>query len=177
VLAFGFMIQQQLPGDSASSDSAAGSAAEQPASAPRAAAGQELSLPTGSVPINETGTDYRRATLGQANRALVAPDLPEQEGSDQLKTGPSAGAGSASTGDPFSQLRVQEVLQACIRAIAAQHGVGEITPQAVDFARYNGAPAVIVEFTAAGRSWVWAAGPACGTPGVGADTLAAVQVG
>jgi hypothetical protein len=37
---------------------------------------------------------------------------------------------------------------------------------------------VIVEFTTTdGGSWVWASGPACGTPGVGADKLASVKVG
>jgi hypothetical protein len=81
------------------------------------------------------------------------------------------------TVDPLDRLRVQEALRACIEAISEQHGAGEIVPQTVDFARFDGAPAVVVEFAAADGSWVWASGPACGTSGVGAAKLAAVKVG
>ena len=46
----------------------------------------------------------------------------------------------------------------------------------VDYARYEGAPALIVGFTAANGGWTWAVGPECGTPGAGAATLAKVPV-
>jgi hypothetical protein len=129
------------------------------------------------VPLTESGRNFRADTLGQAGTSVMAaPDGSEQRDGDFRKALPSSGQAAAS--DPaLDRLRVQDALRACIEAIAAQHGAGEITPQTVDFARFDGSPAVIVQFVAAGDSWVWASGPACGTPGVGADKLASVKVG
>jgi hypothetical protein len=178
VLAFvGFGVQQQFAGG-ASDDSASSTAAGAGQAAPQAAAGAaELSVPGGSVPLSESGRNFDADTLGQAaNSVMVAPDMPDEQQGDFRKALPSPGKASAK--DPaLDRLRVQEALRACIEAIAAQHGAGEITPQTVDFARFDGSPAVIVQFVAAGDSWVWASGPACGTPGVGADKLASVKVG
>jgi hypothetical protein len=177
VLAFaGFGLQQQFADSSSdTATSSAGGSADQ--AAPRAAGAPELSLPSGPVPLSESGTDYRRSTLVQAaaERTMMAPDL-GQETDGARKIMPSAGALSAA--DPaLDRLRAQAALQTCIDAIAAQHGAGQITPQAIDFARFDGKPAVIVTFLAAGESWVWASGPECGTRGVGAATLASVKVG
>ena len=177
VLAFvGFGFQHQFAGGgSEDTQSSAGSAAEAPA-APHAAAGSELGLPEGSARIVESGTDYRLATLGQSvKRARAAPDLPPEQLATMSKSAPSPGGLDAV--DPLNRLRVQEALRACIQAIAELHGAGEIVPQTIDFARFDGAPAMVVEFTAADGSWVWASGPACGTTGVGAAKLGAVQVG
>jgi len=175
VLAFvGFALQQQLAG-AGSEDSAATADAGEAAPA----AGPALSLPGGSVPLTESGRDYRQDTLAQVaagNSVLAQPQL-DQEPTDRYRK-PVPSAGKISMPDPaLDRLRMQEALRACIEAIAAQHGTGEVTTQAVDFARFDGAPAVIVRFTAAGKPWVWASGPACGTSGVGADKLGAVQVG
>ncbi len=171
VLAFAGFGLQQLSDGSADTTSSAGSA-----EAPRAAAGQELSLPGGSARIVESGTDYRLDSLGRdGDRAMTAPDAAQGQPGTLHKDPPSAGVITAI--DPLDRLRVQEALRACIEAIAAQHGAGEIVPRTIDFARFNGSPAVIVEFTAAGGSWVWASGPACGTPGVGAAKLGSVKVG
>jgi hypothetical protein len=179
VLAFvGFGWQQQFAGGG-SEDTAtnAGSAAEQPA--PLAAAGEEFSGPGGSVPLSQSGTDYSPETLMQAARKRVAAGQPELEApTDASRDSASDGGEDRATSEGLDRLRVQAALRACIDAIAAQHGAGEITPQVIDFARFRGAPALIVEFTIAdGGSWVWASGPACGTPGVGADKLASVKVG
>lgn len=177
VLAFaGFGLQQQFADSSSdTATSSAGGSADQ--AAPQAAGAAELSLPSGPVPLSESGTDYRRGTLVQAarERTMLAPQL-DQEPSGSRKAVPSAGMISA--GDPaLDRLRAQDALQKCIDAIAASHGAGEITAQTIDFARYDGSPAVVVTFLAAGESWVWASGPACGTQGVGADKLASVKVG
>jgi hypothetical protein len=176
VLAFvGFGLQQQLA-DGASEDSAATAGAGADQAAP--VAGQELALPGGSVPLTESGTDYRRDTLAQAaagNSVMADPQL-GAGATERSRKAPSAG--EISMPDPaLDRLRVQDALRACIEAIAAQHGKGEVTTQTVDLARFDGTPAVIVRFTAAGSSWAWASGPACGAPGVGADKLAAVKVG
>jgi hypothetical protein len=175
VLAFvGFGLQQQVAGDG-SEDSAATAGAGEAAPV----AGRELSLPGASVPLTESGRDYRQDTLAQVstgNSVMAEPQLDQKSSDRYRKAVPSAAA--ISVPDPaLDRLRVQEALRACIEAIAAEQGAGEATTQAVDFARFDGAPAVIVRFTAAGKSWVWASGPACGTAGVGADKLGAVQVG
>jgi len=171
VIAFaGFGLQQQFA--TQSSEDSAGSAG-----APRAAAERELALPNGVAQVVESGTDYRPETLARSERTMIGPapaPEPVQESPSRLLTEDTTSAKADATLD---RLRAQAALRACIEAIAAEHGAGEITAQTVDLARFNGAPAVIVRFAAAGAEWVWAAGPACGTPGVGADKLAAVQVG
>ena len=177
VLAFvGFGFQQQFAGDSSQDTAAsAGNAAEAP-SAPQAAAGAERGLMDISARIVESGTDYRLATLSQSVAlSRTAANLPQDQVETMTKAAPSAGMITMDA--PLDRLRVQEALGACIDAIAAQHGAGEIVPKIVDFARFDGAPAVIVEFTATDGSWVWASGPACGTPEAGAAKLGAVKVG
>jgi hypothetical protein len=179
VLAFaGFVVQQQFPGGASddTASSAGNSAAERPAAASEAG-GLVLALPSGSVPVTETGTSYSRDTLGVPDRTMLTPALPQPGIGGERKSAPSGSQPVDTADDPFDRLRVQAALRACIEAITAQHGAGEITPQTIDFARYDGAPAVIVQFTSAGDSWVWASGPACGAPGVGADTRASVKVG
>jgi hypothetical protein len=178
VLAFaGFGLQQQFAGSSSdTATSSAGGSADR--AAPQAAGAAELSLPSGPVPLSESGTDYRRGTLIQAarERTMLAPQLePGADGSSR-KAVPSPGQIAAADQD-LDRLRAQDALQQCIEAIAASHGSGDITAQTIDFARYEGNPAVVVTFVAAGESWVWASGPACGTRGVGADKLASVKVG
>ncbi|MEU4214766.1 hypothetical protein [Actinoplanes sp. NPDC026623] len=172
VLAFlGFSVQQ-FGGAADSETSSAGIAADQ---APRSAPDLELALPDGSAPITDSGIDYSRATLSQAGaRAMAAPIVPDKKNGSSRN---SLGATSAKTADELNGLRVHEALLACIDAIAGESGLAPITAQSVEFARYDGAPAVAVQFTAPGGSWVWAVGPRCGTPGVGADKLASVQVG
>jgi len=182
VLAFvGFAFQQQFAGggseDRAATVSSAGSAAER--AMPQVAAGEELALPGGPVPLSESGIAYRRDNLQQAAGPLpfaAAPELGEQPRSNNFpKAAPSA-AQTAASSPALNRLRVQAALRACLDAIAVEQGAGEITPRLIDFARFDGAPALIVEFTTtAGGSWVWAAGPECGA--TGADKLASVKVG
>jgi hypothetical protein len=74
-------------------------------------------------------------------------------------------------------LRAQEALLACIDAISAGNGAGPVTAQTVDYARFDGAPAVVVQFTAGNGNWVWAVGPECGARGGDADKLGVVKVG
>ena len=178
VLAFaGFALQQQFAGGGSEDSAATTGAGADQAAAP--VAGREFSLPGGSVPLTESGIDYRADTLAQkaAGNSVMAETASGQEHSSRdRKAAPRAGEIAAP--DPaLDRLRVQEALRACIEAIAAEHGAGEVTTQTVDFARFDGAPAVVVKFTAAGSSWVWASGPACGAHGAGADKLAAVKVG
>jgi hypothetical protein len=174
VLAFlGFGFQQLSGTDSADTSTAAGSAAE----APQANSAPELGTP----PFQQTGTDYRRETLSSVGAVTTmldqaGPRAAESSRSDSRKAAPEAAA-SVLLDPLLDRLRAEAALRACLEAITAEHGAGPITPQLIDFARYNGASAVIVQFTAGGESWVWAVGPECGTRGVGADTQASVKVG
>ncbi|GID98288.1 hypothetical protein ACFQFC_24010 [Amorphoplanes digitatis] len=179
VLAFaGFGAQQLAVSTDSQTASSAGSAADRAADqgAPQSA---ELAVP--GVPpmqITESGLDYRQATLGQAGaHTLAAPNASDADKLDGSRSSASAPTAKSETTDALSRLRVQAALIACIDAIADKSGLAPITAQSVDFARYDGAPAVIIQFAAPGGSWVWAVGPGCGASGVGADKLGSVQVG
>jgi hypothetical protein len=132
--------------------------------------------------ITSSNTDYRRSTLGAA---AGAPFAAESRGSALKASGiprteatPSAGVMSDhGLADGLAPLRPREALQACLNAIAVENGAGPITVQTVDYARFDGAPALVVRFTAGNGRWVWASGPGCGSPGVGAGTRYSVKVG
>lgn len=177
VLAFAGFGVQQLAGDSA--DRATSSSAGE-AQVSQQDTGGTLALPAGPGEVTTSGTNYSRRTLGQAGaRALEAPREPAAAGSTssaRKAPGPSPGL-LAEGNDPLGRLRAQEALLACIDAIAAGNGAGAVTAQAVDYARFEGFPAVIVQFTAANGTWVWAVGAECGATGGDADRLDAVKVG
>ena len=179
VLAFaGFAVQQGVSsGSSADTNAAAGSAAERPAMGQEAGSPLELALPSGPVPVTESGAEYSRASLGRSDRTMITTETPQTQDDRSAKSAPAGAQPFDASADPFDRLRVQAALRACIDAITTRHGAGDIVPQSIDFARYEGLPAVVVQFTAADGAWVWASGPACGTRGVGADTRASVKVG
>jgi hypothetical protein len=175
VIAFlGFGIQQFGTGSSEDSATSAGSASAPREAAPQVATNDTLALPSGPAQIIASGIDYRRDTLDQVPaRALAVPESGDQSDNSRKSTGTAfSGADSA-----LSRLSAQPALLACVEAISAENGVGTIAAQTIDFARYDGAPALVVQFTASNGTWVWASGADCGTPGVGAATLAAVKVG
>jgi hypothetical protein len=138
-----------------------------------AAGNSRAAAPPGTDQIFASGTDYTRTTLGREPvRPLTAPEL------DSRSTRvPKATPGMAAAGDAALQrLSVRRALQDCLDAIGRENGAGPISVQSVDYARFDKAPAVIVRFTAANGAWGWASGPACGTPGGGADTLGKLPV-
>jgi hypothetical protein len=120
----------------------------------------------------ESGTDYSPATLPDepAMQALSAPD----GGSSKTQQGPERS--SAGADDPLGRLRLHAALQACLNAIEEENAAGPISAQTVDFATFNGAPAVVVRFSAQNGFWAWASGPACGTTSGDADTLGKAPV-
>ncbi|AGL21706.1 hypothetical protein [Actinoplanes sp. N902-109] len=124
----------------------------------------------------ESGIDYTRQSLGQAAASTLLGSAPPARINGQDQAGEGATA-KAAPGDALARLRVPEALVACLTAIAGQNGVGQVAAQTVDYARFQGAPALIVHFTAANGTWVWAVGAACGLPGSGTDMLASVRVG
>jgi hypothetical protein len=128
--------------------------------------------------ITASGTDYRRGTLGRQSRARAATTSAKPKEFGQPV--PTA-EGALSAGiDPPSALRrlnLRDALLACLDAIATEHGAGTIAADSVDFATFEGSPAVVVRFAADDGRWTWVSGPGCGTPGSGADTRYQVPVG
>ncbi|WP_200212097.1 hypothetical protein [Micromonospora coerulea] len=126
-------------------------------------------------PAQRSGIDYTPEQLSGANgsktplaaatsargTAEVAPDdhrAPFAGGLDRL-TGPDA-------------------LRNCLAAITAEHATGAATVEVVDYASFQGRPALVVTLVdGAGARWAWVSGPECGVPGSGADTRFRTRVG
>jgi hypothetical protein len=148
--------------NSASTDSAAGSAVQ--GKAPRLAPSEQTFA---------SGIDYTRATLGivpaqPMSGALTSPASPGR------KTTPEMASGVESA---LQRLTSPTALAECLAAIEEANAGGALSPESVDYARFNGAPAVIVRFTSDNGHWAWASGADCGTPAGDAATLDKVPVG
>lgn len=151
--------------------SSAGSVAAQGEGAPMAASGEpQVSAPPTGDQIGSTGANYDDATL-----AGGVPTRLDQVPGKNATVAP-APLGDVAAG-PLARLRAPDARLGCLNAIATANGAGPITVQTVDYARFRGKPALVVRFSAANGRWAWASGPACGTPGAGAATLASVPVG
>ncbi|MEU1843872.1 hypothetical protein [Micromonospora sediminicola] len=166
-------------GDSSGStaDRAAGEAA------PMAAAPYRTTAPT-----LRSGTDWTPERLAGSRAGAAAAPSPKSMRPDMA--GPS-GAAEGSRETPFSsdknrlgavggldRLARPEALAGCLTAIGAEHGATPLTVNVVDYARFQGAPALVVTFSDAdGTRWGWVSGPECGVPGSGADTRFRTRVG
>ncbi|GAA2578627.1 hypothetical protein GCM10010435_63930 [Winogradskya consettensis] len=155
----GFGLQQHQSSETASDSTAAEGMPQ------TLAVGPEIAEPLAS------GRNYTPETLAQS--AKVPSGDARINGQDPAPRSKSSMADDTA----LSNLRVQDVLLACLDAIAGENGAGPITPASLDYARFQGVPALIVQFSATNGSWVWAAGADCGSPGSGAAKLAAVRVG
>jgi hypothetical protein len=134
--------------------------------------GQEKAAPRapGGMQIMHTGSDYTEETLAIAGaQALAAPD----GGSAGVKPKPNRDNAQE---PELNRLQAPDALQKCLDAIGRENGFGPISPTTVDYARYDGSPAIVVRFTAGNGSWAWASGPSCGTSSGGADTLGKAPV-
>jgi hypothetical protein len=151
--------------DSASDSSAAGSALS-------GEADREAPAGRSGAPMLNSGTDYTLGTL--ALEPIQPLNAPKDAPGSPLLESPRRAAGSDDAA--LSRLRLQDALQACLDAIQRDNAGGVIAVETVDFASFDGSPAVVVRFTAANGRWAWASGPACGTPGSGAATLGKVPV-
>lgn len=167
VLAFaGFGVNYVLGLDRSATKSSSTSAAGSAQKAPAAADGQALAALPPADQILSSGTDYRHTTM------VAGPRGNEGTAPYSATTGSSARVAAS-----LDRLRPQAALLACLNAIAVENGAGRIAVQQVDYARYDGAPAIVVRFTAGNGSWVWVSGPECGAPGVGANRVDAAKVG
>jgi hypothetical protein len=134
--------------------------------------------------ITQSGADYRRDTLANDN-AMKAADAGSAAPAPTSGPVPPSAETPASGRVPFAgktdptlaRLNDRAALATCLNAIAAEHGAGPMTVQNVDFARFEGSPALVVRFGAGDGNWAWASGPDCGQPGFGAATRYQVRVG
>jgi hypothetical protein len=133
---------------------------------PQPAIGSEPAVPARYL---ATGRDYRRDTLGQLAR-VTSSNLTEPS----MKTASGAGAAPSDVvgGVAPQLLRLTDLsaLGSCLGAIAGAHpGV----PGVIDFARFDGTPALVVLVNAPTSQTVVVVGPDCGI--AGADERVAVQ--
>ena len=144
-------------------DGDAGNAPVLAPSAPPPGATEGFGFVAGTA-IIVSGTNYTVENLAE---------LVQQPLLDDARTMSSATAElGADVADPLAKLATADPLSQCLAAVRLVHP-GEVT--AVDFARFNGAPALVVWIRQGSLSTVVAVGPRCGQPT--ADELAAVDVG
>ncbi|WP_027661591.1 hypothetical protein [Salinispora fenicalii] len=136
-----------------------------------------------TAPPMQTGTDYQRedlASLAASPRQSAAP--PQQFSGEGTAESESSDVGIQSDrmAGPIGLDRLADpgALEACLAEIGTEHDAGRLTVEVVDYARFEGQPALVVRFTdATGARWAWVSGPECGVPGSGTDTRYRTRVG
>lgn len=141
-------------------DSDKDSTAQSGASVTQKAPAAELS----GVAITRSGANYTKANLGSD---VHAPAAVGTRGPSEGMSAPQP-APAASVDPDLARLSGRGALSACLSAIVALHAGAAV---AVDFARYDSRPALII--TLANPSLRVAVGGDCGLPNSGADELAA----
>ncbi|MFJ6199556.1 hypothetical protein [Micromonospora sp. NPDC092111] len=125
-----------------------------------------------------SGVDWTPGTL---NAATGAP-LP-QLGSSSLQPGNETGPQATESKrlmapGGLDRLADRAALDACLAEIATAHGRGPVTVDVVDYAAFQGEPALVVRFAdLSGERWAWVSGAECGVPGSGPDTRYQARVG
>ena len=143
-----------------------------------------------AAPYRTTGPAVRSGTDWTPERLAAGGALAGTKSSTGDMAGPSGAAKDGAETPLYSEgrrlgaaggldrLARPETLAACLTAIGAEHGAGPLTVTMVDYARYQGTPALVVTFAdATGARWGWVSGPECGVPGSGADTRFRTRVG
>ncbi|RQW98808.1 hypothetical protein DKL51_09750, partial [Micromonospora globispora] len=126
-------------------------------------------------PARRSGTDYTPEQLSGATRSEPGPT----SGSSATASAALApGDERLSEGAGLDRLTGREALDACLGAISSEHAGGAVTVDLIDYASFQGRPALVVTFVdAGGGRWAWVSGPECGVPGSGADTRFSTRVG
>lgn len=122
-----------------------------------------------------SGTEYQRTTLAGAlaslDRTAIGAKTPDGAPAAEPDSAISRVAG-------LHRLTDRGALAGCLDAVAATHNQGPVAVDLVDYAAFEGIPALVISFAdQAGERWIWVAGPECGTPGSGADTRYRTRVG
>jgi hypothetical protein len=162
-----FFSIAQLSTSVSNNTSTSSGAAAQPGAAPVPNKG---AFDSGSISVTHSGTDYTAGTLPGARAAL-----PTNGGPEANPGVPTVASGDAplrqNDAGTLDRLAGPVTLGACLMAITQRYG-GQ--PTAVDYARFEGSPALIVQLSGGTRRVV-VVGPKCGLPGSGADERYAVS--
>ncbi|OKI57894.1 hypothetical protein [Micromonospora sp. CB01531] len=124
-----------------------------------------------AAPPQHSGTDYSPDQLPGSIMTLASPSAVHGPGlaPDDRRQSDAAG---------LERLTRPEALESCLGAISAEHRAGLITLDLVDYASFQGRPALVVTFVdGSGERWAWVSGAECGVPGSGADTRFRTRVG
>lgn len=126
-------------------------------------------------PARRSGTDYTPEQLSGATRSEPGPT---SGSSAAASTALAPGDERLSEGAGLDRLTGREALDACLGAISSEHAGGTVTVDLIDYASFQGRPALVVTFVdAGGARWAWVSGPECGVPGSGAGTRFRTRVG
>ncbi|MEV2237782.1 hypothetical protein [Micromonospora sp. NPDC049891] len=123
-------------------------------------------------PPQRSGTDYTAEAL-----ARMTPSIRQFSSSGEPGLGAQNHERLPAPGD-LARLGDQTALSACLAEIGAEHGGGQLVFDVIDYARFQGLPALVLQFTdASGANWAWVSGPECGVPGSGSDARYRTRVG
>nr|WP_205807883.1 hypothetical protein [Micromonospora sp. HNM0581] len=123
-------------------------------------------------PPQRSDVDYTPEVL-----ARTTPSIKEFSSGTDPGPGAESQERLAGPGD-LTRLGGQAALSACLAEIGAEHSAGPLIFDIVEYARFQGQPALVVQFTdASGTSWAWVSGPECGVPGSGSDARYRTRVG
>jgi hypothetical protein len=162
-------------------DGAGGTALQDATGAPEAAGPLAAPVPTDvpfllvAEPGRNSGTDHTARELGTRGARPRAGNPP---GSNPAETYQQQEQREQPVPGELARLVPQGALATCLAGVAGEHGNAPITVEVLDYATFEGRPALVLEFVdPTGARWAWASGPACGLPDSGADTRYRSQVG
>ncbi|MGK5441179.1 hypothetical protein ACSNN7_05035 [Micromonospora sp. URMC 105] len=144
-----------------------------------AAAGAAPFRVTGTA--QRSGTDWTPQALAGGAGATVLPRVATADpglapGGSTAKALDEGRRSSSANG--LDRLAAAGALDACLADVSAEHGRGPITVELLDYAAFQGEPALVLRFAdPSGARWAWVSGAECGVPGSGADTRYQAQVG
>ena len=99
--------------------------------------------------------------------------MPRTNGPGAAQNSAGLQADVAAVPQSLTRLTAASDRQACLSQVTAEHaGV----PTVVDYARYQGRPAMVVVLSDPGAGEVVVVGPDCGLPGSGTDQIYAVPL-
>jgi hypothetical protein len=132
-----------------------------------------------ALTVQASGSDYRPDTIATLGRRLAAPARASQsaaEGTADKGVAPRPAADLDAVPGELRRLTDPAELSACLTALITGYRA-PASVQAVDYARFEGRPAVVVIFADGdGGRWAAAVGPHCGLPWAGANERFATRV-
>jgi hypothetical protein len=128
--------------------------------------------------VRASGSDYTAGTLAALGGALTADATGKSARDEAAEASTAPPSGPTGIPDPLRRLTEPGARAVCLNAVVARYGG---TVRLLDYARYQGSPALIVLLDGAGgvvgRKWVVAVGPTCGAGGAIADQRYSGPVG